>query len=48
VRRQVRFGVGTETVIDLIRQVYEYDSVGALRRAGIVLPDEDPAVMELE
>ena len=28
--------------------VYEYDAVGALRRAEIVIPDEDSAVMELE
>jgi hypothetical protein len=28
--------------------VYDHDEAGAPRRAEIVLPDEDPAVMELD
>jgi hypothetical protein len=31
-----------------LTQVYDYEAVGALRCTEIVLPDEDPAVMELE
>ena len=29
-----------------LTHVYCYDAEGALRRAEIILPDEDPAVME--
>jgi hypothetical protein len=29
-----------------LTHIYQYDATGALRRAEIVLPDEDPALLE--